>query len=221
MKRKVGMRRRPAKGAIKAVTNVVSSVGGFLKDVPFLGEFTPLNMFSAAMTAYSMIQQRKSRKEESKIAKEQAEEQRRQEQIKTRYAETKARQQRYEQLAKRQYATGEMTAQYGTMGPGTSGITGGIGSVSSQFAQNVGNINLAEGMGQDVSASNVRIGQLQSEGFTQAQTSSGYGQLANLSMNIFGKDANIFQTPELGGGSGGSSNDNIFKSPEIAPPTIA
>lgn len=216
------MRRRPAKKAVKAVTSVVSSVGGFFKDIPFFGEFTPLGMFTAATTLYSMIKERKSAKEQSKIEEERVAEQKRQEEIKARYNEVEARRARYQQLQKKQYAQGELETTIGVAGAGTSAIAGGIGSVQTQYAQNVGNINLAQGLGTDLSASNVRLGQLGSEQYAAGVEAQQYGRLANLSLNIFGRDSNIFKQGELpsgapdGGYGGNSSRDNIF-----APPTIA
>ena len=91
----------------------------------------------------------------------------------------------------------------GTLGAGgTSGYVGAIGSLGSQASANIGNINVAEGYGNMVSASNLQASNFGSMANTAGSKGSAWKDVQTLGGNIFaqadqignvvGKVANLF-----------------------------
>jgi len=91
----------------------------------------------------------------------------------------------------------------GTLGAGgTSGYIGSIGSLGSQASANIGNINVAEGYGNMISASNLQAANFGSKANTAGSKGTAWQNVGTLGGNIFaqadqignvvGKVANIF-----------------------------
>lgn len=175
-------------GAVKAVVNIAT------KASTFLGKFsTPL---SIASTIYQFTQARKSQKEAAKQQKiEEAKAQAQQ-----RVSETEAELQRKELERRRMVAEGELLTEGASKGvayAGTSGFTGAMGSLASQYAQGLTNINTQQELGQGLSAYNQQIGQSQTNQLLASSNIAG----AKMFSDVVGKlpsGTNIFDIEKIG-----------------------
>ena len=117
------------------------------------GVFIATAVIGAAATVYSSQQQ-------SKAAKAQAAAQRDATAAQGRMSSADAARERIKQarearVRRAQIVSAGSNAGLGT-GGGTSGISGAVGSVSSQMASNIGTINQTEGFAAEISAANQR-----------------------------------------------------------------
>ena len=175
-------------GAIDAVVNVAT------KASTFLGKFSvPLTI---ATTLYQYTQSRKSVKE----AKKQKDIQEAKERAQRRVNETEAEKARREMLRQRAVTEGEtMTtaAAGGTAYGGTSSFTGAMGSLASQYATGITDINRQQELGQGLSAYNTQLGQSQTKQFGYAQNIAG-AQLFTKTLETINKNKNPFEIPKIG-----------------------
>lgn len=187
-------------GVVKAVTKVVSTVA------PALSGISPFA--SLAMKGFSMLQARKSSKKASAMASRQVEIQEKAEKQKQRYNQLQAQRERIQQRRAARMKQGEILAQAGSGGlgmGGSSSVTGGLGSVSTQMGSNIGDINVAEGFAQQQGDFNVAAAQAGNK-MQQAQTAAaGWQQMGSL--------AGDFSIPDIFG----TKNEQSTSKPAVAP----
>lgn len=169
----------------------------------------------------SQIQQRKFAGEQKQAMERQAAEQRRVEEARARFAAVQAKRQRQEAVRRGRIRQGTMLASAAgiggglgvAQGGGTSGLTGGIGAVSTQVARQIGDINVAESTGEQLSAANIRAAGYATQAVGAQAQGAAWSQMATLGSSIF---SNAQQLSSIfGGGSQLASAGSIepFKLP--------
>lgn len=204
---------QPQKGAVKAVTSVVSTVSSFVAKSG-LGDF--LGPVGYVMSAYSMLQQRKLGKKQERAEERRAEESRILEEKKQKVAEANIQKQRRlltrESYLKRANIIGNL-AQSGVAFPGTSVVSGATGSLLTQEALQQSQLTGTEMAGRDMSQTTQNIGTYASQVATTGMQMQGYQNLATLGMNI-GRDfgvGNPFEVPKTETRSFSSDYFDTFK----------
>lgn len=175
-------------GAVEAVVSVATKASSFF------GQFsTPLSIVS---TIYQYTQARKSKKEADKQQKlEEAKARANQ-----RVTETQAELERKELERRRRVAEGELLTEGAGKGvafAGTSGFTGAMGSLASQYSQGITNINTQQELGQGLSAYNQQIGRSQTNQLAATTNIAG----AKMFSDVIGKlpsGGNIFDIEKIG-----------------------
>lgn len=151
-------------GAIETVVSVATKASSFL------GQFsTPLTI---ASTIYQYTQARKSQKEADKQQKIEEAKARAQQRV----SDVEAEKARKEMIRRRMVAGGEVlttAAAGGTAYGGTSSFTGAMGSLTSQYAQGITDINTQQELGQGLSGYNQQLGQSQTRQLAYATNIKG------------------------------------------------
>lgn len=156
------------------------------------------------LSVLGAVNQRKEAKEQKKLARQQADEQRQQAELERRRADIANARTLRANLRSARIARGEMTNVAGSAGlTGSSGFQGGMGSLESQQAANVGffqqgqqfneasfqnQVDTAE-IGARMGASQARsmqAGALGSFGSMMLQDSGGFRQIAKTGKRLFG-----------------------------------
>jgi hypothetical protein len=188
------------KKAFKAVASIAAVAvgayalgGGFGSGFSLGGLFQGLTSSKAlqigglALNIGSQIKARKYADEQSKFQQAQIEEQKKAEATKQRYSEVLAQRERIKKIREAKFAQSNILTQSGgTLGiSGTSGITGGLASIGTQTSQAIGNVNVAEGFGQEVSGYNVAAAEYGSKAYSAAGSMQGWTNMASLGSGIF------------------------------------
>lgn len=186
-------------GAVEAVTNVVSSAVKFADKIPMIGQY--MGPIGYAMSAYSMIQQRRLGKKQESAEKDRAEQARILEEKKQKVAEANIQKQR-RQLTRETYLKQSNIisnlAQSGVAFPGTSVVSGATGSLDTQSAYQQAQLTGTEMAGRSMSDTTQQIGTYASQVATTGMQMQGYQNLATLGMNVareFGV-GNPFEVPK-------------------------
>jgi len=189
---------QPQKGAVKAVTKVVSAAASFVKTTG-IGDF--LGPIGYVMSAYSMLEQRRLGKKQEKAEDRRVAETQRLEEQKQKVAEANIQKQRRaltrEAYLKRSNIIANL-AQSGVAFPGTSVASGATGSLLTQEAVQQANLTGVEMAGREMSQTTQNIGTYASQVATTGMQMQGYQNLATLGMNI-GRDfgvGNPFEVPK-------------------------
>ena len=146
----------------------------------------------AVIGAFSSIKQMGAAKKAAKQEKKRAEGAQRQTQV-------EAEQARRRSLRERMIAQGQVVSQGANAGvgiAGTSGVQGALSSVGSQFATNVGNINVREG-------SAISMANTQSDINQSLNQANQWGQISSLGMSLMSNSQQI-----------GNTANSIFKTPK-------
>jgi multidrug efflux pump subunit AcrA (membrane-fusion protein) len=200
---KRGMRKVAHKKAFKSVSKVVGSVAKSVsKAVSFIDDFIPganiLSAISIGAQLYSGMQQRKYANQAADAAQRQYDVSKEKAAQESRYQEVLAQRQRTQTLREGFIRKGNIVAQTGGAGlgmAGTSSFTGAVGSLGTQVATGIGNINVAETTGQTLSDLNVKIGGAASDVFQAQSKEQGWQQIGSLAGQI-PSIGNIFKIPE-------------------------
>ena len=201
-------------GAVKAVTEVVSSVGSAVGGVTqAFGGLTQalgpigsilgspyLTAASLAFQAYSATQARKSQREASGYERQRVEQATRLEESRRRQSEVEARQRRLAAVREQRIRTGQVLASTGGAGlgiAGTSGVIGSVGALSSQAAANIGNINVAQSFAAEQSGYSVGAGVAASKSAQATAQAGGWQQMGTLAQGFSSQMGNIFKSPDI------------------------
>lgn len=183
--------------------------GGALGGGGFFSNLMSSKALAAAglgLNVASQIQQRKFASDQKRAMERQAAEQRRVEEARARFAAVQARRQRQEAVRRGRIRQGTMLASAAgiggglgvAQGGGTSGLTGGIGAVSTQVARQIGDINVAESTGEQLSAANIRAAGYATQAVGAQAQGAAWSQMATLGSSIF---SNAQQLSSMFGGS--------------------
>lgn len=157
-----------------------------------------------AMQAQGNIQSQKYASQAAGYQRQQVEAQNKSDEIRNRYNQLQYKRQRLSTIRQARIAQGQIGGSMGgTLGTGgTSGYIGAIGSLGSQTSANIGNINVAEGYGNMISASNLQAANFGSKANTAGSKGTSWQNVQTLGGNIFaqadqignvvGKVSNIF-----------------------------
>lgn len=174
---------------------------------------TALAAAGLGLNVYSQTQQRKYAKRQRSALEAQAAEQRKAEEQRARYSAVQARRRRQEAIRVARIRSGEMLAgAAGTggglgvaQGGGTSGLIGGIGSVNTQMARQIGDINVAESTAQQISQRNIAAAGYATQAMSAGSRGSSWSNMASLGTSIF---SNAVSLASLGGtGSKAGTSD--------------
>jgi len=194
---KRGMRKVGHKKAFKAVSKVASSVASFV--APFVPGSQILTALSLGAQVYSGLQERKYAGKAADAAQRQYELSKEKAAQESRYQEVLAQRQRTSTLREQRIRTGNIVAATGGTGlgmAGTSSFTGAVGSLGTQAATGIGNINVAESTGQTLSNINQQIGGAASDVFQAQSQQQGWQQIGNMASSFPTTFGNIFKTTE-------------------------
>jgi hypothetical protein len=173
--------------AVKAITSIASAVA---PAIPVWGQVASL-----AFQGYSMLQERKQGKKAASAQREQSMIAQRAEDTKQRFQQAQAQRERIAQQRRARIQEGQIVAQTGGAGVGmggTSGFTGAVGSIASQYGSNLTDINMGEGLSGELSNLKQQMagaGNRQNEAMARQ---AGWQSMGTLASNLPGQIGNIF-----------------------------
>lgn len=194
---KRGMRKVAHKKAFKAVAKVVSSVASFA--APLIPGAGVLSAIGLGAEIFSGIQQRRYASKAADAAQQQFELSKEKAAQESRYQEVLAQRQRTQTLREGLIRRGAVVASTGGAGlgmAGTSSFTGAVGSLGTQTATGIGNINVAESTGQTLTGINTQIGEAASQQFTAQSQQQGWQQIGSMASSFPTSFGNIFKTTD-------------------------
>ena len=160
-----------------------------------------LSIAGLGLNVASQIQARKYAGEQSRFERQRAEEARKLEQSRARQSAVEARQRRLATIREQRIRTGQVTALTGSSGlglPGTSGYTGAVGSLSTQAAANIGQINQAQSFAQEQSGYSMAAAQAASRGVQAGVQSQQWQSMGTLAGSFGTQFKNIFDIKPIG-----------------------
>ena len=140
-----------------------------------------------AMQAQGNIQAQKYASQSADASRNQIIEKNKSDAVRNRYNQLQYKRQRLASIRQARLAQGQIGGSMGgTLGAsGTSGYIGAIGSLGSSTANNIGNINVAEGYGNAVSALNTSAANFGSKANTAGSKGTQWQNIATLGTNLF------------------------------------
>ena len=182
------------------------SPGGFFGSVStaiskFGGVGNALQAGGLAMNIASNIQSQKYAGKQSSFAREQVAQQNKAEEARNRYNQLLQKRSRLQSIRAARIQQGQIgaaTAGTGLGATGTSSFTGSMGAIGSQTSANLGNINVAQDVGNQISGYNIAAANAGSQANTMGARSGMFSNYASLGgtlltegkgiANIFGKE---------------------------------
>ena len=158
---------------------------------------TALSAAGLGMQAYGSIQSQKYASQQSKFARQEVEQRNKSDAVRNRYNQLQYKRQRLAAVREARVKQGQITGYMGgTLGAsGTSSYIGAVGSLATATSNNIGNINVAEGYGNAVSALNTSAANYGSKANTAGSKGTQWQNTATLGGNLFSQGpqiANIF-----------------------------
>ena len=150
-----------------------------------------------AMQAQGNIQSQKYASQAAGYQRQQVEAQNKSDEMRNRYNQMVQKRSRLAVIRQARIQQGQIGGSMGgTLGAGgTSGYIGSVGSLGTQASANIGNINVAEGYGNMISASNLQAANFGSKANTAGSKGTAWQNVGTLGGNIFAQApqiANIF-----------------------------
>jgi hypothetical protein len=160
---------------------------------------TALGIGSLAMQGYGAIQSQKYASQQSGYQRQQVEASNKADAARNRYNQLQQKRQRLTAIRQARIQQGQIAGSMGgTLGTGgTSGYLGSVGSIGTQASVNLGNINVAEGYGNTISAFNTQAANFGSKANTAASKGTAWQNMSTLGSNIFSQGPeirNLFST---------------------------
>ena len=147
------------------------------------------------------IQSKKYQKQQTGFQREQVVEQNKAEVARNRYNNLQSKRSRLQSIRQGRIQQGQIEGQMGILGAGgTSSYTGSTGSIGTQTSANLGNINVAEDTGNQISGFNVAAANAGSQANTAASKSGMWSNASTLGGTLLSSGeeiGNIFK--KLGG----------------------
>ena len=143
----------------------------------------------------SSLQARKYAGQQSKFEAARVAEAKKLEESRQRQSEVEARQARLAQVREQRIRTGQVVAATGGAGlgmAGTSSFTGAVGSMATQAAANIGQINVAQGFAQEQSGYNIAAAEAASKGYQSGVQASQWQNMGTLASGMSKDFINIF-----------------------------
>jgi len=127
------------------------------------------------------IQSQKYQKEQSGFQREQVTQQNKAEEARNRYNQLLQKRSRLSSIRQGRIQQGQIEGSMGALGSGgTSSYTGAIGSIGTQTSANLGNINVAEDTGNQITGFNVAAANAGSQANTAASKSNMWSNASTL-----------------------------------------
>ena len=169
----------------------MAGVGGGLS----LG--TAISAGGLAMQGYGAIQSQKYAKQQAGFQRQEIQAKNESDAVRNRYNQLQYKRQRTQALREARIKQGVIGGSMGgTLGAsGTSSYIGAVGSLGTSTANNIGNINVAEGYGNTISALNTQAANFGSQANTAGSKGTQWQNTATLGGNLFTQApqiANIF-----------------------------
>jgi hypothetical protein len=143
------------------------------------------------------IQSRKYQKEQSGFQREQVAQQNKAEEARNRYNQLLQKRSRLSSIRQGRIQQGQIEGSMGALGSGgTSSYTGAIGSIGTQTSANLGNINVAQDVGNQITGFNVAAANAGSQGNTAASRSNMWSNVSTLGGTLLSSGqeiGNIFE----------------------------
>lgn len=180
-------------GVVSAVSKVASVASSFIPGA------NVLSAIGLGAQLFSGMQERKYAGKAADAAQRQFELSKEKAAQESRYQEVLAQRQRAATTREQRIRTGNIVAATGGAGlgmAGTSSFTGAVGSLGTQAATGIGNINVAESTGQTLTGINQQIGGAASEQFTAQSQQQGWQRIGTMASNFPTSFGNIFKTTE-------------------------
>ena len=155
---------------------------------------TALSVGSLAMQGYSSIQSQKYASQQSGYQRQQIEAKNQSDAARNRYNQLLQKRSRYQAIRAARIAQAQVGGGYGSAvgAGGTSGYVGSVGSIGTQASQNLGNINVAEDVGNQITQLNTMSANYGSQAAQAGAKGAGWKNVAVLGDSIFDNVTKIF-----------------------------
>tara|TARA_R110000822_G_scaffold202256_1_gene339272 strand:- start:1154 stop:1975 length:822 start_codon:yes stop_codon:yes gene_type:complete len=159
---------------------------------------TALSIGGMGMQAMGSIQSRKYQQKGADMNRAAMESQNRANEVANRYRQLQQKRQRLTQIRGARIRQGQVegaTAGTGLGAGGTSALSGSVGGTGTQVAANLGNINVAQGVGNQISGLNTMSANYSSQANSAASKAEMWNQVDTLGGNLMtqgGEISNIF-----------------------------
>lgn len=138
------------------------------------------------------IQSQKYAKQQSSFQREQVTQQNKAEEARNRYNQLLQKRSRLATIRQGRIQQGQITGSMGALGSGgTSAYTGAIGSIGSQTSANLGNINVAQDVGNQITGFNVAAANAGSQANTAGSKSGMWNNVSTLGGTFLSEGKNI------------------------------
>jgi len=155
-----------------------SSFGTFLGSEGFK---TAMQVGGLGMNVASNIQSQKYASQQSGFQREQVTQQNKAEEARNRYNQLLQKRGRLSSIRQGRIQQGQIEGSMGALGSGgTSSYTGAIGSIGTQTSANLGNINVAQDVGNQITGFNVAAANAGSQANTSASKSGMWSDASTL-----------------------------------------
>ena len=173
-----------------------SSFGGgsFLGSIGSAITKNPFTAASLAMQGYSGIQAQKYASQQSGYQRQQIEARNKSDAARNRYNQLLQKRSRYQAIRAARIAQAQVGGGYGSAvgAGGTSGYVGSVGSIGTQASQNLGNINVAEDVGNQITQLNTMSANYGSQAAQAGAKGKGWQNVAVLGDSIFDNATKLF-----------------------------
>ena len=173
-----------------------SSFGGgsFLGSIGSAIAKNPFTAGSLALQGYSGIQSQKYASQQSGYQRQQIEAKNKADAARNRYNQLLQKRSRYQAIRAARIAQAQVGGGYGSAvgAGGTSGYVGSVGSIGTQASQSLGNINVAEDVGNQITQFNTMSANYGSQAAQAGAKGTGWKNVAVLGDSIFNNVEKIF-----------------------------
>jgi len=155
---------------------------------------TALGIGSLAMQGYSGIQAQKYASQQSGYQRQQIEAKNKSDAARNRYNQLLQKRSRYQAIRAARIAQAQVGGGYGSAvgAGGTSGYVGSVGSLGTQISENIGNINVAEDVGNQITQFNTMSANYGTQAAQAGAKGTGWKDTFVLGDSIFNNAEKIF-----------------------------
>jgi hypothetical protein len=175
------------KVATIAVPLAIGSIGSAITKNPFTAG-------SLAMQGYGAIQSQKYASSQANFQRKAIEEKNKSDAARNRYNQLLQKRSRYQQIRAARIAQAQVGGGYGSAvgAGGTSGYVGSVGSIGTQASTNLGNINVAEDVGNQMTQFNTMAANYGSIAAQEKAKSQAWQNVSVLGDSIFSNANKLF-----------------------------
>jgi hypothetical protein len=168
--------------------------GSFLGGIGSALSKNPFTAASLVTQGYSSIQSQKYASQQSGYQRQQIEAKNKSDAARNRYNQLLQKRSRYQAIRAARIAQAQVGGGYGSAvgAGGTSGYVGSVGSLGTQASVNLGNINVAEDVGNQISQFNTMSANYGTQAAQAGAKSGGWKNVAVLGDSIFDNAEKIF-----------------------------
>jgi len=155
---------------------------------------TALGIGSLAMQGYGAIQSQKYASQQSGYQRQQIEAKNKSDAARNRYNQLLQKRSRYQAIRAARIAQAQVGGGYGSAvgAGGTSGYVGSVGSLGTQISENIGNINVAEDVGNQITQFNTMSANYGTQAAQAGAKGTGWKDTFVLGDSIFNNAEKIF-----------------------------